>query len=331
MFAAGEEIATRAASGKVLNAIAAHMPELWGGSADLAESNNTTIEGGGSFVPEKWQTSAWSPKPAGRILHFGIREHAMGAILNGITLSGHSRVFGGTFLVFSDYMRPAVRLAALMGIAPIYVWTHDSVALGEDGPTHQPIEHLNALRSIPNLDIVRPADANETAQAWLQVLKNSKSPAGIVLTRQGLPVLERSADFGQAAEVSKGAYVYADGSEAAKVVIIATGSEVQFALEAREQLEAEGIPTRVVSAPCLEWFDAQSEAYRNSVLPPAVKARVSIEAGLTAGWHKYVGDNGISVGIDHFGASADYKTLFSKFGITAEAVVAAAKQSLGGK
>jgi len=331
VFAAGEEIATRAASGKVLNAIAAHMPELWGGSADLAESNNTTIEGGGSFVPEKWQTSAWSPKPAGRILHFGIREHAMGAILNGITLSGHSRVFGGTFLVFSDYMRPAVRLAALMGIAPIYVWTHDSVALGEDGPTHQPIEHLNALRSIPNLDIVRPADANETAQAWLQVLKNSKSPAGIVLTRQGLPVLERSADFGQAAEVSKGAYVYADGSEAAKVVIIATGSEVQFALEAREQLEAEGIPTRVVSAPCLEWFDAQSEAYRNSVLPPAVKARVSIEAGLTAGWHKYVGDNGIAVGIDHFGASADYKTLFSKFGITAEAVVAAAKQSLGGK
>ena len=331
VFAAGEEIATRAASGKVLNAIAAHMPELWGGSADLAESNNTTIEGGGSFVPEKWQTSSWSPKPAGRILHFGIREHAMGAILNGITLSGHSRVFGGTFLVFSDYMRPAVRLAALMGIAPIYVWTHDSVALGEDGPTHQPIEHLNALRSIPNLDVVRPADANETAQAWLQVLKNSKSPAGIVLTRQGLPVLERSADFGQAAEVSKGAYVYADGSEAAKVVIIATGSEVQFALEAREQLEAEGIPTRVVSAPCLEWFDAQSEAYRNSVLPPAVKARVSIEAGLTAGWHKYVGDNGISVGIDHFGASADYKTLFSKFGITTEAVVAAAKQSLGGK
>ena len=331
VFAAGEEIATRAASGKVLNAIAAHMPELWGGSADLAESNNTTIEGGGSFVPEKWQTSAWSPKPAGRILHFGIREHAMGASLNGITLSGHSRVFGGTFLVFSDYMRPAVRLAALMGIAPIYVWTHDSVALGEDGPTHQPIEHLNALRSIPNLDVVRPADANETAQAWLQVLKNSKSPAGIVLTRQGLPVLERSADFGQAAEVSKGAYVYADGSEAAKVVIIATGSEVQFALEAREQLEAEGIPTRVVSAPCLEWFDAQSEAYRNSVLPPAVKARVSIEAGLTAGWHKYVGDNGISVGIDHFGASADYKTLFSKFGITTEAVVAAAKQSLGGK
>ena len=331
VFAAGEEIATRAASGKVLNAIAAHMPELWGGSADLAESNNTTIEGGGSFVPEKWQTSAWSPKPAGRILHFGIREHAMGAILNGITLSGHSRVFGGTFLVFSDYMRPAVRLAALMGIAPIYVWTHDSVALGEDGPTHQPIEHLNALRSIPNLDVVRPADANETAQAWLQVLKNSKSPAGIVLTRQGLPVLERSADFGQAAEVSKGAYVYADGSEAAKVVIIATGSEVQFALEAREQLEAEGIPTRVVSAPCLEWFDAQSEAYRNSVLPPAVKARVSIEAGLTAGWHKYVGDNGIAVGVDHFGASADYKTLFSKFGITTEAVVAAAKQSLGGK
>ncbi|MDA7806892.1 transketolase, partial [Aquiluna sp.] len=211
-FTAGEELATRAASGKVLNAIAEVMPELWGGSADLAESNNTTIEGGGSFVPAKWSTKAWTPKPAGRILHFGIREHAMGAILNGITLSGNTRVFGGTFLVFSDYMRPAVRLAALMGIAPIYVWTHDSVALGEDGPTHQPIEHLTALRAIPNLDIVRPADANETAQAWLAVLKNTKNPAGLVLTRQNLPVLDRSPGFGQATEVEKGAYIYAEGS-----------------------------------------------------------------------------------------------------------------------
>ena len=329
-FSPGEEIATRAASGKVINAIASKMPELWGGSADLAESNNTTIEGGGSFVPAKWQTKAWTPKPAGRILHFGIREHAMGAILNGISLSGHSRVFGGTFLVFSDYMRPSVRLAALMGIAPIYVWTHDSVALGEDGPTHQPIEHLNALRLIPNLDIVRPADANETSQAWLQVLKNKNNPAGIVLTRQGLPVLDRSEGFGQADQVSKGAYVYAGQSDNPDLILIATGSEVQFAVEARLILEAEGISVRVVSAPCLEWFDAQPKEYQDSVLPKSVKARVSIEAGVTDGWRKYVGDNGQSIGIDHFGASADYKTLFTEFGITTNKVVEAAKSVLGG-
>ena len=329
-FLSGEEIATRAASGKVINAIAAKMPELWGGSADLAESNNTTIDGGGSFVPAKWQTKAWTPKPAGRILHFGIREHAMGAILNGISLSGHSRVFGGTFLVFSDYMRPSVRLAALMGIAPIYVWTHDSVALGEDGPTHQPIEHLNALRLIPNLDIVRPADANETSQAWLQVLKNKNSPAGIVLTRQGLPVLDRSEGFGQADQVRKGAYVYAGLSDKPDLILIATGSEVQFAVEARQILEAEGISVRVVSAPCLEWFDAQSKDYQESVLPKQVKARVSIEAGVTDGWRKYVGDNGESIGIDHFGASADYKTLYTEFGITTNKVVEAAKKVLGG-
>ncbi|KRO48771.1 MAG: transketolase [Microbacteriaceae bacterium BACL28 MAG-120531-bin53] len=329
-FLTGEEIATRAASGKVINAIASKMPELWGGSADLAESNNTTIEGGGSFVPAKWQTKAWTPKPAGRILHFGIREHAMGAILNGISLSGHSRVFGGTFLVFSDYMRPSVRLAALMGIAPIYVWTHDSVALGEDGPTHQPIEHLNALRLIPNLDIVRPADANETSQAWLQVLKNKNSPAGIVLTRQGLPVLDRGEGFGQADQVSKGAYVYAGLSDKPDLILIATGSEVQFAVEARQILEAEGVSVRVVSAPCLEWFDAQSKDYQESVLPKQVKARVSIEAGVTDGWRKYVGDNGESIGIDHFGASADYKTLYTEFGITTNKVVEAAKKVLGG-
>ncbi|MBT5848644.1 MAG: transketolase, partial [Micrococcales bacterium] len=328
-FTAGEELATRAASGKVLNAIAEVMPELWGGSADLAESNNTTIEGGGSFVPAKWSTKAWTPKPAGRILHFGIREHAMGAILNGITLSGNTRVFGGTFLVFSDYMRPAVRLAALMGIAPIYVWTHDSVALGEDGPTHQPIEHLTALRAIPNLDIVRPADANETAQAWLAVLKNTKNPAGLVLTRQNLPVLDRSPGFGQATEVEKGAYIYAEGSSKPELILIATGSEVQFAVEARAALEAKGISTRVVSAPCLEWFEAQSEEYRASVLPPEVKARVSIEAGLSTGWRQYVGDAGIAIGIDHFGASADYQTLYSEFGITTAAVVSAAQKVLG--
>ena len=329
-FSSGDEIATRAASGKVINAIAAKMPELWGGSADLAESNNTTIEGGGSFVPAKWQTKAWTPKTAGRILHFGIREHAMGAILNGITLSGHSRVFGGTFLVFSDYMRPSVRLAALMGIAPIYVWTHDSVALGEDGPTHQPIEHLNALRLIPNLDIVRPADANETSQAWLQVLKNKNNPAGIVLTRQGLPVLDRSEGFGQADQVSKGAYVYAGQDSKPDLILIASGSEVQFAVEARLILEAEGISVRVVSAPCLEWFDAQPQDYQDSVLPKQVKARVSIEAGVTDGWRKYVGDNGESIGINHFGASADYKTLFTEFGITTNKVVEAAKRVLGG-
>ena len=254
----------------------------------------------------------------------------MGAILNGISLSGHSRVFGGTFLVFSDYMRPSVRLAALMGIAPIYVWTHDSVALGEDGPTHQPIEHLNALRLIPNLDIVRPADANETSQAWLQVLKNKNSPAGIVLTRQGLPVLDRGEGFGQADQVSKGAYVYAGQDAKTDLILIATGSEVQFAVEARQILEAEGVSVRVVSAPCLEWFDAQSKDYQESVLPKQVKARVSIEAGVTDGWRKYVGDNGESIGIDHFGASADYKTLYTEFGITTNKVVEAAKKVLGG-
>lgn len=327
VFEAGTEIATRAASGKVINAIAKVMPELWGGSADLAESNNTTIEGGGSFVPSKWQVAHWTPTKAGRILHFGVREHAMGAILNGISLSGHTRVFGGTFLVFSDYMRPAVRLAALMGVPATYVWTHDSVALGEDGPTHQPIEHLTALRAIPNLAVVRPADANETSFAWLEILKRKDAPAGIILTRQNLPVLERGAEAG-ASNVAKGAYVLQDASNGKpEVILIATGSEVQFAVEAKAELEAQGIATRVVSAPCLEWFEEQSEEYRESVLPSSVKAKVSIEAGLTMGWRKYVGDNGASIGIDHYGASADYATLYREFGITTEAVVAAAKKA----
>ncbi len=327
VFEAGTEIATRAASGKVINAIAKVMPELWGGSADLAESNNTTIEGGGSFVPAKWQVAHWTPTKAGRILHFGVREHAMGAILNGITLSGHTRVFGGTFLVFSDYMRPAVRLAALMGVPATYVWTHDSVALGEDGPTHQPIEHLTALRAIPNLAVVRPADANETSYAWLEILKRKNAPAGIILTRQNLPVLQRDAASG-AQNVAKGAYVLQDaGNGKPEVILIATGSEVQFAVEARAELESQGIATRVVSAPCLEWFEEQSEQYRESVLPKSVKARVSVEAGLTMGWRKYVGDQGVSVGIDHYGASADYATLYREFGITTEAVVAAAKNA----
>jgi transketolase len=328
-FEAGTEIATRAASGKVINALAAKLPELWGGSADLAESNNTTIEGGGSFVPAKWNTAHWNPSPAGRILHFGIREHAMGAILNGITLSGHTRVFGGTFLVFSDYMRPSVRLAALMGVPAIYVWTHDSVALGEDGPTHQPIEHLTALRAIPQLDIVRPADANETAEAWLEILKRKRNPAGIVLTRQNLPVVDRS-KFAAASLTAKGGYVLSPAQNP-QAVIIATGSEVQFALEAQEQLSAEGIAVNVVSMPCVEWFKEQPKSYQDSVLPPNLKARVSVEAGLTLGWREFVGDQGVSVGIDHYGASADYQTLYREFGITTEAVVAAVKTSIAGK
>jgi transketolase len=321
-------LATRAASGKVLNALAAKLPELWGGSADLAESNNTTIEGAGSFVPAKWDTAHWEPKKSGRILHFGVREHAMGSILNGITLSGHTRPFGGTFLVFSDYMRPAVRLAALMGIAPIYVWTHDSVALGEDGPTHQPIEHLSALRAIPNLDVIRPADANETAHAWLAALRNNERPSGLVLTRQNVPVLDREAGQGSAELTGKGGYIYQESSQDPKLILVATGSEVQFAVEARKQLEAEGIPTRVVSMPCVEWFKAQPDSYRDEVLPGSVRARVSVEAGLTSGWREFVGDSGVSVGIDQFGASADYKTLYREFGITTEAVVAAAKKTL---
>lgn len=329
-FTAGEEIATRAASGKVLNALAAKLPELWGGSADLAESNNTTIEGAGSFVPAKWKTQHWSPKAGGRILHFGIREHAMGAILNGICLSGVTRPFGGTFLVFSDYMRPSVRLAALMGIAPIYVWTHDSVALGEDGPTHQPIEHLTALRAIPNLSVIRPADANETAYAWLAAMKNSTSPQALVLSRQNLPVLQRGGNYAQASQVDKGAYTYVDAENGQpELILIATGSELQFAVSAREELEKSGIPTRVVSMPCFEWFAQQPEQYRQSVLPKDVKARVSIEAGLTSSWREVVGDKGISIGIDHYGASADYKTLYKEFGITSEAVVLAGKKAVG--
>ncbi len=329
-FSAGEEIATRAASGKVLNSLAAKLPELWGGSADLAESNNTTIEGAGSFVPAKWKTQHWTPKSGGRILHFGIREHAMGAILNGICLSGVTRPFGGTFLVFSDYMRPSVRLAALMGIAPIYVWTHDSVALGEDGPTHQPIEHLTALRAIPNFSVIRPADANETAYAWLAALRNTSSPQALVLSRQNLPVLQRGGKFAQADLVEKGAYTYVDADNGKpELILIATGSELQFALTAREDLEKSGIPTRVVSMPCFEWFAQQSEQYRRSVLPDEVRARVSIEAGLTSSWRSVVGDSGTSIGIDHYGASADYKTLYKEFGITSQAVVEAGKKVVG--
>lgn len=323
-------LATRKASAAVLNAVGPVLPELWGGSADLAESNNTTIKGSDSFGPESISTDMWKAQPYGRTLHFGVREHAMGSILNGIALHGPTRPYGGTFLVFSDYMRPAVRLAAIMKTPVIYVWTHDSIGLGEDGPTHQPIEHLAALRAIPGLYVVRPGDANETAHAWRAVLEKgsdeaTRAPAGLALTRQDLPVLEGTHYEG----VSRGGYVLAEASTGTpEVVIIGTGSELQLAVAAREALEAEGVPTRVVSMPCVEWFDAQDQAYRDGVLPPTVKARVAVEAGIAMPWYRFVGDAGEIVSIEHFGASADYKTLFREFGITAEAVTAAAQRSL---
>jgi transketolase len=335
VFEGGKDVSTRAASGTVINALAAELPELWGGSADLAESNLTTIKDANSFIPEEWSTHEWSGDPYGRVLHFGIREHAMGAIVNGIVLHGPTRAFGGTFLIFSDYMRPAVRLSALMNIPSIFVWTHDSVALGEDGPTHQPIEQLAALRAIPNFTVVRPGDAAETAVVWLEILRRHAGPAGIALTRQNIPVFVRgdgAADgdtFASADLAVKGAYILAEAPGGTPdVILIATGSEVQLAVAARETLAAEGVNARVVSAPSLEWFDEQDAAYRESVLPAAVTARVSVEAGIAMPWRHIVGDRGRSVSIEHFGASADYKTLFEKFGITAEAVVEAARESL---
>jgi transketolase len=335
VFEPGKDVSTRAASGKVINALAEVVPELWGGSADLAESNNTTIESADSFVPVERSTHEWAGSPYGRVLHFGIREHAMAAIINGIVLHGPTRPFGGTFLIFSDYQRPALRLAALMQVPSIYVWTHDSVALGEDGPTHQPIEQLSALRAIPQFDLIRPGDANEVAYAWLEMLRRRGGPAGIALTRQNIPVFERGdgdasgETFASAKNVSKGAYVLAEAPNGTPdVIIIATGSEVQLAVNAREELRGQGINARVVSAPSLEWFEEQSAEYRESVLPAAIKARVSVEAGIALTWRSYVGDAGRSVSIEHFGASADYKTLFEKFGITTDAVVSAAKETI---
>lgn len=329
-FAADEKgMATRKASGSVLKAIAPVLPELWGGSADLAESNNTTPEGQPSFTPEEWQTESWSGNPYGRVLHFGIREHAMGSIMNGITLHGGTRVYGGTFLVFSDYMRPAVRLAALMQIPTIYVWTHDSIGLGEDGPTHQPVEHLAALRAIPGLDVVRPADANETVAAWQAILEQTDRPAGLALTRQNVPTFPRGEDgFSTADGVAKGGYVLVDADGLADVVLIGTGSEVQLAVAAREQLAEKGIKARVVSMPCREWFERQDQAYRDTVIPPNVRARVSVEAGVAQGWREIVGDSGRIVSLEHFGASADYQTIYREFHITAEAVTLAAEESL---
>jgi transketolase len=317
VFESGKDVATRAASGKVINAIAGVLPEFWGGSADLAESNNTTIEGGDSFLPKSSQMKG--ANPYGRIIHFGIREHAMGSILNGITLHGLSRAFGGTFAVFSDYMRPSVRLAALMNIPTTFVWTHDSIGLGEDGPTHQPIEHLAALRAIPNFATVRPADANEVSQAWKSILLRQQ-PAGILLSRQNLPVFDRTI-CASAEGVDKGAYVLVAAPSKAEVVIIATGSEVSLAVKSAEALNAQGISTQVVSAPCLEWFNQESESYRASVIPTSA-LRVSIEAGIAQGWREYVGDSGVIISLDHYGASASASQLFTEFGFTVENVVA---------
>ena len=320
--------ATRAASGEVLNALAPVMPELWGGSADLAGSNNTTMKGEPSFIPASKSTDMFKGNAYGRTLHFGIRENGMGMILSGMALEGLTRPYGGTFLVFSDYMRPAVRLASIQQLPVVYVWTHDSIGLGEDGPTHQPVEHLAALRAIPGLDVVRPADANETAVAWRTALQIQDHPIGLALTRQNVPTFDRH-EFNSAEGVVKGAYVLvdADGGDP-DVVLIGTGSEVQLAVQAREQLAEHGVRARVVSMPCREWFDAQDQAYRDEVLPPNVRARVSVEAGVAQGWRELVGDNGRIVSLDHFGASADYETLYREFGITAEAVAAAAQESI---
>ena len=320
-------IATRAASGKILNALAPVVPELWGGSADLAESNNTTMEGVPSFIPASRQTQEWKGGPYGRTLHFGIRENAMGMALNGIALEGLTRAYGGTFLVFSDYMRPAVRLAALQKLPTIYVWTHDSIGLGEDGPTHQPIEHLPALRAIPGLDVIRPGDANEAAVAWATVLGHHDRPSALILTRQALPVVDRT-EYASADGVAKGGYVLADTEGTPDVILIATGSELSLALQAREALAEQDVKARVVSLPCREWFEEQDDAYQQQVLPPNVRARVSVEAASPFGWSDLVGDAGRSVAIDHFGASAAGGLLMEKFGFTVEHVVDAAKDSI---
>ena len=320
--------ATRSASGEVLNALAPVMPELWGGSADLAGSNNTTMKGEPSFIPEGKSTDMFSGNQYGRTLHFGIRENGMGMIMSGIALEGLTRPYGGTFLVFSDYMRPAVRLASIQQLPVVYVWTHDSIGLGEDGPTHQPVEHLAALRAIPGLDVIRPADANETAVAWRTALQITDHPMALALTRQNVPTWDRN-EFGSADLTAKGGYVLvdADGGDP-DVILIGTGSEVQLAVTAREQLANQGVKARVVSMPCREWFDAQDQSYRDEVLPPAIRARVSVEAGVAQGWRELVGDAGRIISLDHFGASADYETLYREFGITAEAVAAAATESI---
>ncbi len=323
-FEAGKDIATRAASGHVINALAKVLPEFWGGSADLADSNNTTIEGGLSFLPSS--SAMKNASPYGRIIHFGIREHAMGSILNGITLHGLTRAFGGTFAVFSDYMRPTARLAALMNIPTTFIWTHDSIGLGEDGPTHQPIEHFAALRAIPNFAVVRPADANEVSESWKSILRRNK-PVGLLLSRQNLRTVDR-ATHGAASGVDFGAYILKEASGAPRVVLIATGSEVGLALDTQLALEAKNISTRVVSAPCLEWFAEQSESYRQSIIPPSAQLRVSIEAGIAQGWREYVGDSGLIISLDHFGASASATKLFTEFGFTVDRIVGDIEKAL---
>jgi len=323
-FSDEKEIATRKASGDTIQALAKTFPEFWGGSADLAESNNTTIEGGGSFLP--LASGLQNANPYGRIIHYGIREHAMGSIMNGIALHGLTKTFGGTFLVFSDYMRGAVRLSALMKLPVTYVWSHDSIGLGEDGPTHQPVEHIAALRAIPGFTVVRPADANEVVHAWKEILERKK-PTGILLSRQNLPVFDRT-KMTPASEVGKGAYILRDSENTPEVILIATGSEVALAIEGQKMLLQQGIATRVVSAPSLEWFAEQSRSYRDSVLPPKIRARVSIEAGISLGWRELIGDCGESVSLEHFGASASAGTLFKEFGFTTAAIVDAAHRTL---
>jgi transketolase len=328
-FPAGQDIASRAASGKVINSISKIMPELWGGSADLAGSNNTTIEEAKSFAPLENTTEKWSTSPYGKVIHFGVREHAMAAILNGITLTGGTKSFGGTFFQFADYMRPACRLAALMGIPSIYVWTHDSIAVGEDGPTHQPVEHLAAMRAIPNFNIVRPADANEVSWAWKGILEEKQTPSGLILTRQTIPTFPRDNDFGTAEGVLKGGYILLDTPNTPDVILMATGSEVQLAVKAAKMLaENENIQARVVSMPCFEWFEKQSADYKEFVLPKNIQSRVSVEAGIAMPWHKYLGDKGLAISLEHFGESAAPAQLFEKYGITAEAVYSAALKTI---
>ena len=326
-FEAGASVATRAASGTVLNAIAPLMPELWGGSSDLAGSNNTLVKGEQSFLPVERSSEMFPGNPYGRNLHFGVREFAAGLVCNGIALHGPTRPYNGTFLVFSDYQRPAVRLAALQQLPNIFVWTHDSIGVGEDGPTHQPVEHVSALRAIPGLDVVRPADATETAVCWLRVLERADGPSGLVLTRQGLPVLDRTA-VASADGARRGAYILADAEGEPDVILMASGSEVQLALAAREALATEGTQARVVSVPCMEWFEQESPEYREEVLPSAVRARVSVEAGISQSWHRWLGTDGRAVSLEHYGASAAGALLFEKFGFTAEAVAGAARDTL---
>ena len=324
IFAAGKDVATRKASGDVIAAIAQALPEFWGGSADLAGSNNTAITSAGSFLPSS--SAMPGANPYGRMIHFGIREHAMGSILNGIALHGLSRCFGGTFAVFSDYMRPAVRLAAIMDIPSIFIWSHDSIGLGEDGPTHQPVEHLAALRAIPNFDVVRPGDANEVREAWKVILQRRK-PAGLLLSRQNLPIVDRTT-HGDVSLVANGAYILKEASGSVDVVLIATGSEVGVALAAQQLLEGSGVSTRVVSAPCLEWFKETDSAYQGKVIPKNAKLRVSIEAGIAQGWRDYIGDSGIAISLEHFGASASAGKLFSEFGFAPDAIVAKIQSAL---